>query len=346
MDKSPNKNGLVLLIGLVFILLGCSQGNLLELTFTPLPNNSASDEGGGTPDENSSIETLEAQATPLASSTFTDVIEQITLVPEESKKKLLDLLRNNGGCDFPCLLGFQPDVNDSNDYRNKFTPFGWSQKTDSISGDILIKYDNFGDSGSTSLSLVQQKFTFALNYSFYAEASNLEQLILIATVTNQINEDGSLKVDQDPNLFDLPYIDYFKLPQILEMHGPPKEIYILPFPNDTQIPDNWEPFSLILLYQEQNTLIEYVFQNKLENNNYVGCPNEAEKLSVVVQSSTYENTISEYASRLSGDGLSPFIVEEYKKLSDATSLTIEDFEKIYSDQTSDYCLQTPIELWR
>jgi hypothetical protein len=38
-----------------------------------------------------------------------------TLSPEEKKQKLMDLLRTNGGCDFPCWWGIQPGTTSTQD---------------------------------------------------------------------------------------------------------------------------------------------------------------------------------------------------------------------------------------
>src|SRR5512143_2250254 len=86
---------LIGLLGLMIIIVGCSIG---------MPSSQV-----GTPTSVRVVNTPSITAMPLSTMTMPATPTIIpTYSSEESQESILNLVKNNGGCTLPCLLGFTP----------------------------------------------------------------------------------------------------------------------------------------------------------------------------------------------------------------------------------------------
>lgn len=247
-----------------------------------------------------------------------------TLTADEAKTKLFNLLLENGGCILPCFLGYSPGISSREDVQNFFREFRVKDTPDlSISRTV-----------ATDRSII----------GFYIRLTNNYLNIGMSTFENKgrVEVFGMGSFSQPE--WELSYAEvmkYYLLPQILINYGKPSEIIILTYRNDRQRPDVTSfPFFLVLLYPNQGFYVKYEMERVTSGTNFLGCPSKSFVDVVVWTPNDDEIFESIVKPTINGEYFS-----DYKSLSDATSLTIEDFYQGFSNPESQNCLETSIETW-
>lgn len=260
-----------------------------------------------------------------------------TLAPDEVKIKLFDLLLNNGGCALPCFLGYSPGISTKDDIQNFFGQFGVQDAPDlSISRTAVTARSIIG------FYIRLNNHYLNMGISTY-ESMGEVKVIEMGSFIQPDNSNPSQRLDNSYT-WDLRYAEvmhYYLLQQILAIYGEPSEVIILTYRNDRQRPDVTSfPFFLVLLYPEQGFYVKYKMERITSGINFLGCPSKS-FVDVVVwppnNDKIFEGIVkptinSEYLS-------------DYKSLSDATSMTINEFHQIFSNPDTTNCIVTPIETW-
>jgi hypothetical protein len=274
------------------------------------------------------------------------------LLPNNTKEILSLFVRNNGGCNLPCLMGLTPGEN-----YNSVESFGTyfinntQQSDDQLNNIEVVGYlDNIG--GGTLLVFWENRIRVQIGVGAYPtpEKERIEHVALSASVYEHFQDNNgreSARLLHQHSYYDN-LLKGFSLPAVLTEYGEPTEIWIFPFPEDPGYSYNSSayPFVFVLLYKDKGFAIEYIALVKEENKNLVGCPNVD-----YVQISTWDpkikKNLSDIAQYFSGtDSLSRANIAAFKPLQDATSITVEEFHKIYQVGNANSCIQTPKQLWQ
>lgn len=258
------------------------------------------------------------------------------LTPDESMNLLFELLKNNGQCLLPCLLGLKPEIS-SSVMRNFFNQFA-SVNSDEISID-RVRADS-GKFNAVGFFVHYDNIYLNLGISSYEEQNQVKRLSLDSSVyKDNSNERLVNSIPWDPKYAEV--MNYYLLPQILINYGKPSKIIILTYRSDRQRPDVTSfPFFLVLLYPDQGFYVKYEMERVTSGVNFIGCPSKSFVDVVVWTPNDDEAFESVVKPTINGEYLS-----DYKSLSDATSLTIEEFYQGFSNPESQICLETPIETW-
>lgn len=258
------------------------------------------------------------------------------LTPDESINLLFELLKNNGQCLLPCLLGLKPEIS-SLEMRNFFNQFA-SVETDEISID-RVRADS-GKFNAVGFFVHYDNIYLNLGISSYEEQGQVKRLTLDSSIyKDNSNERLVNAIPWDPKYAEI--MSYYLLPQILINHGEPSEIIMLTYRNDRQRPDVTSyPFFLVLLYPNQGFYVKYEMERVTSSAYFLGCPSKS-FVDVVVwppnEDEIYERIV---IPTINGEYFS-----DYKSLGDATSMTIDEFYQRFSNPESQNCIETPIETW-
>jgi len=258
------------------------------------------------------------------------------LTPGESINLLFELLKNNGQCLFPCLLGQKPMIS-SSEIKNFFNQFV-SVDADEISID-KVRADN-GKFNAVTFFIHHNTIYLNIGIASYEQDSQIKTLSLDSSVHMDISNQKLVNFHQwDPRYAEVMY--YYLLPQILTNYGKPSEVILLTYRNDRQRPDVTSfPFFLVLLYPDQGFYVKYEMERISTGAEFLGCPSKS-YVDITVwppnDNDVYEKIVK---PTINGEYLS-----DYKSLSDAASMTIEEFYQVFSNPDVTECIVTPIEKW-
>lgn len=292
------------------------------------------------------LPTLQSTPTLLPTATATNVPKTLTpistLAADDSSQIILSLLENNGDCKLPCIFGYPVGQNIA-PLDNLVFKFG-----ETISEQTIISSHKFEKSGGF-ISLLRENQLATRIYLSYYPAANGKTTDQITLHLDSLQEKGynvdlsnaSLSpITGDPVFNER--VRYYMLPNILSTYGTPSNILVAAYPNDPLSPGS-EPFSVVIIYEQQGFFIEYVSFRQSEANYYIGCPSKSH----VAVSAWDRKTQRKQADIFLKGGmvLNDTNFSYYKPIKEATSMTINDFVARFSAPTED-CLRTPISIWK
>jgi len=180
-----------------------------------------------------------------------------TLVLEESQKELASLLATNGGCQFPCLWGWQPDPRLAGDLQNFMDHFGKY-------GDYMVDHTWISDPGKTYVffEIFRSRIRkYYLNFEYDFRPEN--NFLLLQIMGFNLKEE----------------LGYYSLTNILEAYGKPEQIFVSADPEEQMVgPTDLMEFNLVLFYPQQGVYIEYILTRSNDGTYFYGCPDEVNKL--------------------------------------------------------------------
>lgn len=187
---------------------------------------------------------------------------------------------------------------------------------------------------------------FNIDY-FYTDDNKIEQINLSSgswQLSGQNANKSSAIVYDDKTYSEL--TDFYSLNSILNIHGIPQQILILPFPDDPghPSPPAHYPFSFVLYYSDKGFLVEYSSSRDEQDGYYIGCPTESHtKVSVWNSDSfaTIENVVKYFSNIY---GINAATIKDYRLIEDVTSLDPNAFYETFKAQTNE-CVKTPKTLW-
>jgi hypothetical protein len=269
---------------------------------------------------------------------------QPTLNVSQEKKLLQGLLQNNGNCRLPCLWGITPGISGLDSLYRILSPFN----NISIPKDFYIDKSSREASGSATFILWRDKIRVPIIFSYYITGASIDYLTLNFEAGRESEEGANLiikAVDGDP--FFLQTLAYYRLSNILAKYGMPSEVIIAPFPDDPQYPaDTVIPFSFVLFYKTEGIFLEYISAREKSGQSFVGCPTRSGYLSVIVWDPRQNVSTTEIASKTSGVGINSMNVDYFQPLENATTMTLQDFYKIFKDPSNTTCIETSVDVWK
>jgi len=281
--------GLTMILTAILLLAGCSSiSSNPAPTQTFLPKNTPS-------------------TTPIL------VTPSPTTTPADAEAKVIELLKNNGDCRFPCFLGITPSQTKEQEAITFLHTF------DSISPgiEILIPRDDL----TVSLSVTTQG-------GYDATPEVIKWIDVDTTIYRKLEP----KLEKD---YDTPYYSnifrYYTLPNLLTTYGTPENIYIF---LDTGIEDMGLGIDLYILhldYPKQGWVAHLEMPLLHKDGLFIGCPSEAfTKLRLW--------SPNDPSRDFTLDSSSLFSIEE------ATGLSVEEFYKKFKDPSTNACLETPANI--
>ncbi len=265
-----------------------------------------------------------------------------TLSALEAKSAVIDLLRANDDCRLPCLLGITPGTTSIQEADTFLARFDEAIVPD----EIVVKPNDFGDMAGLDLVYSEEGLDFLVSLAYYKPASAVEQVTLNGYASRETGGGSDAKSE---SLFGAAQYDQllaqYTLDDLLTTYGRPSRVLLAVF--NIEQDDGltaWIPVSLVVRYDEQNFLVEYIMPRAVVGQDYVGCPAQAE-IALTSWSSDPPVTLTTVLSRIGGVGINRLNTTYFAPLEQATGLTIDEFIRIFADHTQAACLRTPIADW-
>ncbi len=248
---------------------------------------------------------------------------------------LVALLRDNGDCKFPCLLGISTDIAGVN-VPDIFKQFSNSSLTENDDVQVFI------DEKSRSLLATSKIDEDSWESIFFSQIIVDENDQDIKILHLETQNDTSFEIDfTDKN--GLSISSYYALSSILRQYGIPSEVLIAPFPVDRNYPEESYPFSTVLFYEKYNVLLQYVSDRRDIEGIYLGC-HPTTYIDIVTWSTSKTVSINEAVNYLSGIGANRLNIKYFKDIGTVTSYSLADFYAKFSDN-SEECIETPKTYW-
>jgi hypothetical protein len=276
------------------------------------------------------------------------------LLPDNAKDVLSLFVRNNGGCELPCLMGLTPgESNESIEAFGNYFVKNTQQSSDQMDNVEIIGHMD-DDSGGALLAFWDNhiRVQIGVGARLTTDKEQIDHVTLSASVYEHFEDSNGIPVARLLQVH--PYFDNllkrFSLLSTLVEYGVPTEIWIYPFPEDLGYSYNSStyPFVFVLIYKDVGFAIEYIGIVKDDGEYLTGCPNvDNIKISTWSPQTKQAITISDVSQYFSGlEGLSPSNASFFKPLQTATSHTIKDFSDTYKSTNKEkHCIQTPRHLW-
>lgn len=247
------------------------------------------------------------------------------LSAEEKRNLILDLLKNNAGCELPCWWGFAPGETTRNDVMNFFQKIGEKPAGEIISSDqYVIRYEIEIPDHNTHL--VQTYYSY-------------HDLIFMIQIQTAFVNDRETSYSTSTYREDFQQYQFHK---ILNTLGKPKDIRLLTYagvPGGGQI-----PFHLLLFYPKDGIAAEYNGNSQFFGKNIHICPNQY-PFNLYLWSSV---ELVQASTSLRGEWweLVQEKINEYQTIKDATGISIEDFFDMFQDDEKGLlCFDTPADIW-
>ena len=280
--------------------------------------------------------------------TFTPNVEttpMVTMQPTMTRSELLsvitDLSSDNGGCDLPCIWGYDQETDSVEDAIDLIRSFG--------DFEVYAKYfaNSYLYEDRSILYLGIWEGFPDINIQFTQTDSDSKRYISF-----RIDVPPAIQQEYWASYTSSPFQDifsYYLLPHILQEYGKPSEIYIGPDPEvHGPAPEGFVvPIYFLFFYPEQGFLLNYVFGKNIEGDYFAECFHEVYMINIISWVPGEMNALSDVFSKMNeGDlyGISEGSFNEYFKSIDEF-MTIDDFYETYKDSNSQDCINIPKELW-
>ncbi|MGD2162623.1 MAG: hypothetical protein PVG04_05990 [Anaerolineales bacterium] len=284
----------------------------------------------------------EPTETPIPTATATPIP---TYSIDQAYQQIINWVENNGGCQLPCVWGFTPGQTNPADMDRLHSTFEKMY----LSKDLGIWVDKYDDLGGLSLIAHSGDIQTNIDMSYDFKGEKRLKLIMFETNAYRVTGSGSEKVLEylfgNQDLLDL--VDTYTLSSILDTYGAPSSILIAPnYVSRPELPDpSWIWFSVDLIYEERGFLSEYIMPRRMISDSFAACAYQVAEISIVTWDPDQSVPLAEALSIKSGLGINEYLLDYFKPLEEATTLTIEEFTEIFQDPDTDACIYTPMELW-
>ncbi|MFA9403855.1 MAG: hypothetical protein ACERKY_12430 [Anaerolineales bacterium] len=268
-----------------------------------------------------------------------------TLSMNEAEQAIYSMIENNGECRFPCIWGYQSGIDgevEINLLHSSFSPEYFSDNN-------LIVVDRFGDHGGIAFITTEDDLQINIDMSYYFNGQETLKLIEFKAKSFKISGEGiDLRLDYlfgNHELNEL--VNYYILASLLNEYGEPSSILIAPnFHDRPEVsPPSWLWYSVVLIYEDQGFLVEYIMPRRWIGDSLAACVNQVTEITVIGWDPQQEIDLREALSIKSGLGIHENNISYFKTLEEATSLSISEFTEIFSDPDTEACVFTPLEMW-
>ncbi len=268
---------------------------------------------------------------PAISPTFPQALPTVTLLPalpaDEAEKLILELLQTNGNCELPCWWGLIPGKTRAQDtkfflerLRNTYYYFS-----------IFKDKGGYVDLWMLSDNLIVRP---VLDYEINTNDKTLELLSVSLDIVRKIDNGYEIAYGDPLNA---QLLRLYTLPQILSSYGKPAEVLIYGNRGMMQ-------FNLQIAYPESGILVNYIAPLERVGEQYSECPPKAYP-QLWLWPPEHNYSPAEVVSIQQGEGIGQEWLANFLPLENATSLTIEEFYKIFKDVQNTTCIETPVNLW-
>lgn len=240
-----------------------------------------------------------------------------TLPVNQANSRLLELLANNGNCQLPCIWGLTPGESTYDDALDILIP--------------LSSISNFTDlstsPGDISPTYAEDDNILSTRIAFPFSTTGIIRHIIFQIGIVASNDEFSKQ------------IEYYMLPNILSQYDNPTTVMLSTM---AKLPGSGVHggFKILLLYPDRGILVNYTMQMQIVGENIMGCPSNSH-----IEFELYPpGHADSFFDLLEPSGWAQIIQKTYKPIEEATSISQEDFYRIFSQQT-DECILTPANLW-
>ena len=225
-----------------------------------------------------------------------------TLSPAKAQEFVLELLENNGGCRLPCWWGLAPGQTDWLSALRFLQTFATKIRTTNLGAGVFFEFQNINGG---------------------------------ALFVQEYRVEGGVVSMIHPQIVNGAY----GLSEMLSIYGRPTDVQIRTFATTSE---NYLPFRVVLIYDNDGILIEYEEPAKMEGNKLRACPQQASNRPQLWVWSPGNNAIfAEVAQSAFGTGEEKF----YRSLAEVTDLTVDEFYQVFKDSANTTCLDTTAALW-
>ena len=289
---------------------------------------------------------------PIPTGTSTQSPTSTTTAPDstrtffEAQREVMDLLLYNGNCQLPCIWGIDPGFSNKTDIDLFFSRYADEYYSESLQ----IEFPNFDGMGG--VQWINEEDGLQINGGMAYYFRNQRTVKFVELHARPYLKSDSVIATSFEDLFGyaplLNQMTEYLIPNILEKYGLPTSILIAPYYNERPgLPyPEWIWFSVVLIYEDRGFLSEYIMPRRLIGDSYAACPSQLVQLTIIGWDINQEITLPEIASVKSGQmGISELMIDYFKPIEEATSITINDFSELFRDPDSTECVYTPMELW-
>lgn len=276
--------------------------------------------------------------TPSISPSPTKVVPTITPIPtlteEDTRQSLLYFLQENGGCQLPCVWGLMPGMA-SRDRESYLSPYREVSTLNFYSNNLYNAERSFA---SLSAQFTIENTVSTVVVGIKENAGQIEKILLRADTI-----DTTLERYKFGDEHYIALTQYYQLSQVMLEYGQPSRVLFAAFQYDPITKAPYDPISIVIIYDDLETMIEYIFPSELLGSELQGCPKGA-KINLFTWSKDANLSLEDIVSIKPGDeGIIPVYLKLYKPIEEATSLSLEEFYQIF--QNPEECISTPAELW-
>jgi hypothetical protein len=320
-----NYNRVLLLILLTFQIIsssGCQRTLESEVTPTDsatvnkivLPT--AFQSAAPTP---SSTSTLKARVTPVDTIAITDTPTPYllpTLLPTEAAIRVQELMKTNGGCQFPCWWGITPGVTTWGDTYNLLMPL--SYKDNLLNTNVYI-------------SNVMSNVSFSAGMGFRVGKEEIGQGYIIR---NNIVDFIEIRFGDAPS---------YTLSDLLTTYGTPEEVWISTINQDVQ---GVVPFDLLLGYPSKGILAYFHSMDaKIQGGQVQKCFRDDPAIVLDLWSPDKNKNVEQISTEAPffGDMIA---FDKFQPLATTTNLDTKTFGEIFRVPNHTSCVNTPTKFWK
>jgi hypothetical protein len=319
---------------LLFItaIAGCSQLTENIATSSPvasvLPNSSPSP-----------TETLTPTLTLVPTGTKTQSLTPIavpSLPVEDARKRLLDLLATNGDCRLPCFWGITPGKSDYQTARNILMPLSSVAETAHFASSNPVD--------DVSPLYIEGDLHLNTRVAYLYDNNGIVSHLTFRVFEEKVNTDSNGNWTSKTPIYDSPTfkkrVEYYSLSHLLAEQGIPASVMIST-ESPSQTYSGVIDVDIVLLYPDQGIWAKYttsIDESKV-GSSIRSCPANAHiELNLYPQGNpaSFTSLLEETEWGATKNG--------YKPLEEATSMSVEEFYKIFRNPT-DKCIETPTNLW-
>jgi hypothetical protein len=257
---------------------------------------------------------------------------------DDARKRLLDLLANNGNCQLPCLWGITPGSSTYRDAQSILVPLA------SIADPIFTHLSS--SPGSIDLSYAEDDSEIDTDLRFlYGNDGIVNHIAFQARDFKRVvapNSGIGFAEIFDSKTFGEQLRPYM-LPQVLSEQGLPAAVLLQT--NGAQVKFGGG-FEILLFYPEQGLFIHYETQMKIIVDKVRGCPANAH-VELELYPSGHPDKFDEFLAPTQWASLWPVPTDDnpfWKPIEKATSMSLEQFYETFR-QTTDKCIETPLKGW-
>jgi len=326
-----------------------SQWFSLLLFMTVVVGCSSITEGVATPSQVTPIlpvsrvaptETVTPTLTLIATGTSTP-LPTLTAAPtlpvEDARKRLLELLANNGDCRLPCLWGITPGVSTYQEAQSTLLPLSSISSLTGFRPEGGAVFPAYTEGDLTLNAIVGFNIdTFSNNQI----VSRVGFKVWEERVTTDANGNWTSKTP----IYGLPSfiqrVEYYSLSHLLSEQGVPTSVMIA-----SSGPGKNRRGSILthiaVFYPDVGIWAQYttLVNEKEVGSSIISCPVNAHIEMTLVPPGNPDSFFSLLDKTDWG-----ITKNSYKPLEEATSMSVEEFYEIFRNPT-DKCIETPVNLW-